>query len=437
MRKGLVLLSTLFSYPALAADNNNALDTIIAKFNAITATWEPIIIDAVTHLFWLLVILSFTWSMIKLWLHQKGVDHFIAELFERVMTVGFCWFLVINASPLAWTVLNSMQEVASRLSGSDDKLSPSNIVELGLTLAHRVWESSSGFNVGQFVIIGLCGLIVLIVLALIAAQLTILLIGSFIILNGGVIVMGFLGSEWTRDHGMNYFTTVLGMSIQIFIMQLLVIIGNETFLDFINNPGQGSADYLMMVVMSVIYYALVNTVPALASSLATGRFVFNAGGAVGSAAGIVGAAAGIGLAAASLAKGGLGKAAQLAGKTAHGQKASKGIDQLKKSSSVFKGAAAGAKAMSKGSGKLGKAALSAMASQSPVGRAFKEMSNSRSVPTNGHQQMMKAMKQGGPSSGLSHGDAIKQATQDVKPSSNHDVLKARLQQQRQQTRMNK
>ncbi|WP_180806590.1 type IV secretion system protein, partial [Vibrio parahaemolyticus] len=71
---------------------------------------------------------------------QKGLEHFIAELFERVMTVGFCWFLVVNASPLAWTVLNSMQEVASRLSGSDDKLSPSNIVELGLTLAHRVWE---------------------------------------------------------------------------------------------------------------------------------------------------------------------------------------------------------------------------------------------------------------------------------------------------------
>ncbi|MDN4695735.1 type IV secretion system protein [Vibrio parahaemolyticus] len=151
----------------------------------------------------------------------------------------------------------------------------------------------------------------LITLALIAAQLTILLVGSYIILNGGVIVMGFLGSEWTRDHGMNYFTTVLGMSVQIFIMQLLVIIGNETFLSFINNPGAGSADYLMMVVMSVIYYALVNTVPAMASSLTTGRFVFNTAGAVNSAAGLMGAAAGIGMAAASLAKGGIGKAAQL------------------------------------------------------------------------------------------------------------------------------
>ncbi|MDE0552487.1 hypothetical protein OU793_24485 [Vibrio sp. VP6] len=162
--------------------------------------------------------------------------------------------------------------------------------------------------------------------------------------------------------------------------------------------------------------------------------MFNTAGAVGSAAGLLGAMAGIGMAAASLAKGGMGKAAQLAGKTSPGKKVASGIDQLAKSSPAFKGAAAGAKAITKGSGKLGKAALSAMASQSPVGRAFKEMSNSRSVPKNGHQQMMKAMKQGDATSAISHGDAIKQATQGVKPTSNHDALKARLQQQRQQTR---
>ncbi|WP_129831116.1 hypothetical protein [Vibrio parahaemolyticus] len=63
------------------------------------------------------------------------------------------------------------------------------------------------------------------------------------------------------------------------------------------------------------------------------------------------------MAAASLAKGGMGKAAQLAGKTSPGKKVASGIDQLAKSSPMFKGAASGAKAITKGSGKLGKAAL--------------------------------------------------------------------------------
>ncbi len=436
MKKTWATLSLWFvSTQVLAADNNNALDTILDKFNTITATWEPIIIDAVTNLFWLLVALSFTWSAIKLWLHQKGIDHFIAELFERVMTVGFCWFLVTNASPLAWTILNSMQEVASRLSGTGNKLTPSNIVELGLNLAHKVWESSAGFDVGQYIIIGLCGLIVLITLALIAAQLTILLVGSFIILNGGVIVMGFMGSEWTRDHGMNYFTTVLGMSVQIFIMQLLVIIGNETFLGFIDTPSEGAADYLMMVVMSIIYYALVNTVPAMASSLTTGRFVFNSASAVNSAAGVMGATAGIGMALGSLAKGGVGKAAELPVKTATGQNAASGFNQLSQSSPLFKSAASGASHAVKGAGKLGHAALGAMASQSSVGRAFKELTQNGLTP-DGHKKMQQAMKAGG-ASGMSHRDAIRRATDGVKPMTNHETLKAKLQQQRQQSRPNR
>ncbi|MDN4695737.1 hypothetical protein QYZ45_17485 [Vibrio parahaemolyticus] len=46
------------------------------------------------------------------------------------------------------------------------------------------------------------------------------------------------------------------------------------------------------------------------------------------------------------------------------------------------------------------------------------------------------MKQG-VASALSQNDAVKQATQNIKPTSNHDALKARLQQQRQQTRMRK
>ena len=83
---GVFLLS--FLSPAAFASNNNALDTILDKFDTITATWTPIIIEAVMGLFWLLVTLSFTWSFITLWLHQKGFDHFVAELFERIVTVG-------------------------------------------------------------------------------------------------------------------------------------------------------------------------------------------------------------------------------------------------------------------------------------------------------------------------------------------------------------
>ncbi|HHC7355938.1 TPA: P-type conjugative transfer protein TrbL [Vibrio campbellii] len=431
MRTRITAALLLFSHSAFAA-NNNALDTILDKFNHLTATWSPIIIDAVTGLFWLLVTLSFTWSAILLWMHQKGLDHFVAEMFERVITIGFSVYLLNNAVPLAWTIMHSIQDVATRLSGGTQALTPSNIVEIGMMLAQRIWESSSGFDVGEYIIIGLCGLIVLVVLALIAAQMTILIVGAYVILNGGVVMMGFLGSEWTREHAINYFTTVLGMSVQIFIMQLLVIIGNDVFIGFIDTPSEGAADYLMMVVMSIIYLALVTTVPNMASSLTTGRFVFDTGRAVNSAAGAAGATAGLGLAASALLKGGGTMMTKQLAKTGLGQKAQGGVAQLSKTAPMLKGAATGAGALVKGADKLGQAALGAMAQQSPVGRAFSELAKKSALPPNSHKKMHAAMHASPSSAGLSPDQAAMQAAQPVTTTSNHQALKARLQQQRSQ-----
>ncbi|WP_299695855.1 P-type conjugative transfer protein TrbL, partial [uncultured Vibrio sp.] len=208
-------------------------------------------------------------------------------------------------------------------------------------LAQRVWDSISGWSVGQYIIMGLCALIVLVVMAMIAAQLTILIVGSYVILNAGVVMMGFLGSHWTRDHAINYFTTVLGMSVQIFIMQIVVIIGNDVFLALIDRGTDGLADYLMMVVMVIIYYALVSTVPNMASSLTTGRFSFDTGKAVGSAAAAAGATAGLGLAAASVMKAGGGGIGQSLMGSQMGQKALSSLSPNMKTAGAVAGKVAG------------------------------------------------------------------------------------------------
>ncbi|MDN4695736.1 hypothetical protein QYZ45_17480 [Vibrio parahaemolyticus] len=65
----------------------------------------------------------------------------------------------------------------------------------------------------------------------------------------------------------------------------------------------------------------------------------------------------------------------MAGKTSPGtERWASGIDQLAKSSPVFKGAAAGAKAITKGSGKLGKARSVPWPHKVRSGAPFKEMS---------------------------------------------------------------
>ncbi|EGR1335230.1 P-type conjugative transfer protein TrbL [Vibrio parahaemolyticus] len=395
MVRWFMLMSILFSQSTFAA-TDNSLDQILDKFKVITANWEPVIVSAVTGLFWLLVTLSFTWGAIQLWIKQQGITEFVAFMFERAVIIGLSVFLVKNAVPLAWVLVNSFQEVASRISGVSGSFSPSNIIDLGITIAQRVWESSSGFDVGEMLIIGISGLIVVVVLALVAAQLTVLIVGSYILINGGVVMMGLMGSEWTRQYSLNYFTTILGLSVQIFIMQLLVIVGNDMFMSFINIASDGASDYLIMVAMSVIYYALISTVPNMATSLTTGQFNFNAAGAVNAAAGVAGASAGLGLAGATASKMMGGKLGSALANTKVGQNLMSHASQFMGSSPKLQSVATTAGKMAKpvmsAVGGISHATMNAMAQQSSVGRAFRDLAASSTIPNNAHEQIMKALQ---------------------------------------------
>ncbi|GAM65488.1 hypothetical protein JCM19232_4988 [Vibrio ishigakensis] len=260
---------------------------------------------------------------------------------------------------------------------------------------------------------------------------TVLIVGAYILLNGGVIIMGFLGSDWTRNHAINYFSTVLGISLQIFIMQLLVIVGNDLIMGFIDTASEGAADYMGMVVMSILYYALICVVPNMASSLTNGFFTFDSAKAVHSGAGVAAAAAGLSL----LAKSGMEVGASKLSQTSIGQKVQDTLSQFTSGSGAIQSASSGAGALLQGADKLTNSALNSMAQQSSIGRAFSQMAK-ESIPSDGHKTLSKAMG-GGASETLSSDDAVKQATSSFQGTSNHDALKSRLQEHRQQPRTNK
>lgn len=397
MRVVILIISLLFSRLSYA-QNNNALDDLLGQFHTQTALWEPIILQSMWGLFWGLAVISLVWNAIQLVLHDKGIVDFIAFLFNRVMTIGLSVWLITNASALAWAIINTFQKVAGLLSTSQEGFSPSNVFELGLSIAHKVYSSASGFSIGDNIVLGICALIILVVFAMIAAEMCILIVGAYVLVSGGVIVMAFLGSEWTRDHAMNYFTTVLGMAVQLFVMQLIIIIGYSMFSGFMTQAGTGSADYLVMVGMCIVYFALVRVVPNMATSLATGRFVFGSGSAVAAATSVAGAAAGaalLGAGAFGAMKGGIGN---LAGKVGGG----KIMDGVKNALSRFsptsgtgkmamKGATGAGKALS-GSGKIaasmGKVGLNLLAQQSPVGRAMRDAASMASTPSSQHQDVL-------------------------------------------------
>lgn len=288
-------LSAFFCASSLAADvqQDNTLDTIIATFKAQTTAWEPIIYDLTLSLFWGLVVISFTWTFIQMVLKDGvGLVDVIAELTRRVLLIGFSIWMMQNAPDLARTLIKSFTEIGTRISGGAVNFSPSNVLELGMNIMAIAWEESSLTDVGGSLAMILASLVIIVCFAIMAMDMTIVIVSGFVIVSGGIVAMGFLGSDWTRDNAINYFTAVLGVAFKMFVMQLIFVMGYSIIQDWGASISSGSenTDYLALLGVCIVFAGLMREIPQIASSLASGRFTM-AGGGIQAAGKTIGSAA--------------------------------------------------------------------------------------------------------------------------------------------------
>jgi type IV secretory pathway TrbL component len=141
-------------------------------------------------------------------------------------------------------------------------------------------------------------IIVIAILALIAANMLILLVTGWILAYAGVFYLGFGGSRWTSDIAISYFKTVLNIGVQLMTMVLLVGIGQQ----FINayyaqmDANMNLNDMASMLVAAIVLLVLVNKIPPMIGHIAQGGGTHALGGGFGAgsaiaAAGVAGAAA--------------------------------------------------------------------------------------------------------------------------------------------------
>lgn len=301
-----VLIPLLFPALSFAAapPDINSVDQIIQAYETATRNWEPIIHNLTLSLFWGLVTISFTWSSIQIALKDGGLVDVMADLVTRVMTVGVSVWLLNEAPNLARSLIESFQHIGNQLSGGDVKFSPGNIIELSINIISIIFDNASVWKPVSTLMLFLVALIILICFALIAKDMTILIISAYITVSGGIAMMGFLGSEWTREHAINYFTAVLGVALKMFVMQLLISLGYGFIRDWCAGMSDNSdtVSYLLLAGVSIIFYGMVNEVPQIAASLASGRFTQGSGGgAIGAmVAGAASVAAGAAIAGAGI-----------------------------------------------------------------------------------------------------------------------------------------
>lgn len=297
-----------YSGSAFAAENptNKAvLDEVINKFKGETSKWAFFLQKHAKWLFWMLASISCILRFAPLMLSSAKTDFgdLMREVFWWILgTFFFYWLLLIacveGGGSLVETIIKSFIKLGSGASGggSVESFSPSGIVSLGLKLMFEATKSLSYTNFGTNLTLAIASLMTFIVLCLIAAKMTVVLIGAWFTAYAGLFLLGFGGSHLTKDTALSYLKGCLAVGVKVMVLCLLVGFGQNYLTNLSNQVLAGDTvtattytpantasfalsiptniipapDIWVVLAVSVILFILVSEVPDTVSGFVSG-----------------------------------------------------------------------------------------------------------------------------------------------------------------------
>ena len=319
---GLAFVTLLTSTQAFAAGDSSILNDVTREFHDQAASWSGIILGYATWLFWTLGTISLVITGTTLILRKADIGEFFAEFIRFILFFGFFLWLLRNAASMGTAIIDSLVQIGAK-AGHTNASNPSNVMQVGFDIFYKVMEQTSVWTPTDSIIGAFLAGIILICVALIAANMTIILCSAWMLIYAGMFFLGFGGSRWTSDIAINYYKTILGVAVSLMSMVLMIGIAQSIITNYYARMGAGVnvTEIATIMVVSIILLLLVNRVPGLISGVLTGVShhgsgigSFGAGAAVGASSVALAAAATSGAIASAGAKniGGTGQAIKAA-----------------------------------------------------------------------------------------------------------------------------
>ena len=287
------------------ATNQSVLDQVVQKFGGKVKSWQSTIQAAAERLFWTLVIISMVWTFGMMLLRKADIGDFFAEFTRFIIFTGFFFWLLTNAVSghnIAGTLIISMEDLGRGAAGLPSGASHASIVDTGILIWNQAMSNMNILDPIDSLVGLLMSLAILVILAVIAVNMLLLLISSWVLMYAGIFFLGFGGARWTSDIAINYFKTVLGVGIQLFVMLLIVGIGSDLLSSFYTKMGKNVLNYeelAVMLIFTIAFFVLISRLPPLLAGIVTGSSIGSTAGIGSYSAGGFVAAAGTAAAIAS------------------------------------------------------------------------------------------------------------------------------------------
>jgi P-type conjugative transfer protein TrbL len=269
------------------AGQGGILTGLAHQFSTTTQPWMTTALHYAQGLFFALVAIEIAWSAITYVLQKDSLPDFVASLLLKILGVGFFFIVLQPQYGPVWIgdIISSFSQAGSAISGQVQLTpsDPSSVFNCGTDIANAMLESTSenqGMTLGnllpmmEIVLTSMiCALGVVLAFAIIAGQLLITLVESYIVIGAGVFMLGFTGSRWTLVFGEKYVGYAVSIGIKLFMLELIVGLGfalGQQWGSLFANGIAPPETYIEVVGAALVFGFLAWQIPSLAASLMNG-----------------------------------------------------------------------------------------------------------------------------------------------------------------------
>src|SRR5229473_2871137 len=188
---------------------------------------------------------------------QLDASHFLGRLIKHMLSGGFVYLMIVNAFSWMTAVVKSFSTLGAAVSGLP-ALSPQTVLQLGGNIATIIFNAPANAslitNIELAIIQSVSAFIVLLSFVISAAMLLLTLIEAYLVIGGGVILLGLGANRFTAPAAEGYFGYVIRVGVRLLFFYLVLPI----------------SDMLIYAALAIVFMMVCIAVPHMAASIAGG-----------------------------------------------------------------------------------------------------------------------------------------------------------------------
>jgi type IV secretion system protein TrbL len=256
--------------------SSTILNDIVRDHEAISTAWFSALGPIAHRIFWILVAIQLTWSAIWWVLDREDGLGVLSSLLRQVVAIGFFYALLLNGGTWIPALIQGFSQAGATAAGITN-LSPTGVFDQGLALANKILNATADLGLldGFFasLIAGITALVVVIAFAIIAAQLLVVLVESFIVIGAGILFLGFAGSRWTKFFTERYLSYLASVGVKLFVLYLIMGVGMgiaSRWIPILERGGFSPIPFFYVMGGSLVFVFLTWYIPSVAGSMMAG-----------------------------------------------------------------------------------------------------------------------------------------------------------------------